>query len=227
MKNIFDIGLTDVKQLMIKKGYKIFTENGVPNIIGIRSANLTANIYDDRCFAFWNEDGAEVVHSYTITTHPGAYYLLNPIAGTNGTAILVDGQYLNCWELGMHRGKQFALCQRGGEVKVYRDNNKNTVLDLRPETIVSGWFGIDLHHGSINDGVTVDRYSAGCQVWRYHQPHADLMQKFKELSAKYGFSRFSYTLLNQSDFDGNGGNMTPAPIKNHLTLYDINTGGKV
>lgn len=200
MKSIFDIGLSDVKAMIASKGFKTFTDEGVPNIVGIRNAALQSNGYNDKCWVWWTEGGQEVVHNYTITTHPGFYYLQHPIAGSYGTAILVPGQYIKCWELGMHRGKQFALCQRAGEVKVYRDANMDTVLDMLPSTIVSGFFGIDLHHGSILDTDIVERYSAGCQVWRYHEPHVDLMLKFKTLSFRNNFTRFSYTLINQSDF---------------------------
>lgn len=200
MKNINDIGLSDVQAMLVTKGYETFRSEGVPNIIGIRNSEIKSNAYNDKCWVFWYEGLEEIVHSYTITTHPGFYYLSNPIKGTDGTAILVPGQYINCWELGMHRGKQFALCQRTGQVRVYRDNNKNEIMDFDPKTIDTGYFGIDLHSGSITDSDVVDRYSAGCQVWRYHEPHADLMNTFKRLSEKNNYSKFSYTLLLQTDF---------------------------
>jgi len=199
MKAIYDIGWSDVIRVMKNKAYKMFAD-GHPNIVGIRNAKRKSNSYDDKCLAWWwNEDGGFVVHDYTITTNPGYHYLQNPIAGTKGTAILVPGQYINCWELGLHRGKQFALVQRG-EMAVYRDDNKDTVLDYNPATIQKGYFGIDGHFGSLGDTDIVDRYSAGCQVWRYHEPHQDLMNDFKALSARLNFSKFTYTLLQQEDF---------------------------
>lgn len=199
MKQLSEITLEDVKAVMAGKGYEIFTGT-VPNIVGIRNANRQSNSYDDRCFVWWTENDTEVSHDYTITTHPGYYYLQNPIAGTKGTAILVPGQYKDCWELAMHRGKQFALCQHCGMVRVYRDDNKDTVLDYDPKTIDTGLFGIDLHHGSIDDSDVVGPWSAGCQVWRYEQPHEDLMNKFKQLGNDNNFDRFSYTLVMQEDF---------------------------
>jgi hypothetical protein len=202
MKRLQDITLDDIKAVMNSKGYEIFTKEGVPNIVGIRNATRddVKDFYDDICWVWWNDSGIETRHYYTITTHPGHYYLEHPIAGTKGTAILVPGQYIDCWILDMHRGKQFALCQREGQVRVYRDDNKDTVLDYDPKTIDTGFFGIDLHHGSIDDSDVIGPWSAGCQVWRYSKPHAQLMDEFKELSEENNFKRFSYTLLLQEDF---------------------------
>lgn len=198
MKQMHDIGLSDVINVMDAKNYTVF-EDYHPNIVGIRSANRKSNSYDDGCFVWWMEGDKKIIHTYTITTNPGYHYLQNPIAGTKGTAILVPGQYINCWELGWHRQQQFALVQRG-EMAVYRDDNKDTVLDYNPATIQKGYFGIDGHRGSLGDADVVDRYSAGCQVWRYHEPFSDLMEDLKKLSDQCHFRKFSYTLLLQEWF---------------------------
>lgn len=198
MKDFKSITLNDVKAVMAAKGYKIFT-GAEPNIVGIRNAVRNSNEFDDTCFTWWQENGKEVVHQYTITTHPGYYYLLKPIAGTKGAAIVVPGQYKDLWRLGMHRKKQFALCQVG-PIKVYRDNNKDTKQDYDPKTIETGYFGINGHRASETNANVIGPHSAGCQVWRYHQPHIDLMQDFKRLSEANNFKTFSYTLLVQEDF---------------------------
>lgn len=199
MKSMHDIGLSDVKAIIAVKGYQIMPE-GHPNIVGIRNANPDADKFDDICWVWWQENGKEVVHFYTITTDPGLHYLQHPIAGTNGTAILVPGQYLNCWQLGMHRGKQFALCQRSGEVKVYRDINRDGKLNFDPKTITQGYYGIDLHNAGLADPEVVGAWSAGCNVWEFHAPHEALMQDFKRLSEARGFDKFTYSLVNQEDF---------------------------
>jgi hypothetical protein len=202
MKPLNDITPADVLAAMAKKDYVLFSQVGVPNIVGIRSAEKDdSDYYNDKCFVWWKkENGQNEWHSYTITTHPGYYYLEHPIAGTKGTAILVPGQYLRCWELAMHKGKQFALCQHCGPVKVYRDDNKDTVLNYDPATIEEGFFGIDLHSASLEDSDLIGKYSAGCQVWRYHDAHSILMEKFKLLGEEYVFRKFSYSLLLQDDF---------------------------
>lgn len=186
-----------IEKVLIAKRYMLYANK--PNLIGVRSSILTdiEDAYNDKLYAFWGDE----FHDYTITTHPGLYYLKNPIPGTKGTAILVEGQYKDCWTLGLHKQKQFALCQTSGEVFVYRDNNKDTMLSFDPKTIEKGYFGIDLHFGSVYDTNVIDKWSAGCQVFRYHQAHQDLMQKLKALSEKGNFTTFSYTLLKQSDFE--------------------------
>ncbi len=202
MKNLRFISLEDVLAVMKAKKFKIFEEEGIPNIVGIRSLEKDGEDFDDICYVWWKlPNGNQEVHLYTITTNPGKYYLNKPLPGTSGAAILVSGQYLGCWILGSHgKSQQYALIQRGGEVRVYRDKNLDSKLDCDPATIDKGFFGINLHHGSKTDVDIIGKWSAGCQVWRYHQPHQDLMQKFKALSERYKFTKFSYTLLEQTDF---------------------------
>lgn len=200
MKLLLDITLEDIQAVMAKKGYVMF-DNGHPNLVGIRNTDhKNTNAFNDRCFAWWNDSGVKTMHNYTITTHPGFYYLQHPIAGSHGTAILVPGQYKDCWVLGMHRGKQFALCQRSGEVSVYRDSNEDTVLNCNPTTITKGYFGIDLHNAGLSNPEQVGPWSAGCQVWEFNAPHEALMQSLQTLANKYHFSNFTYTLLEQEDF---------------------------
>lgn len=199
MKTIMQITLADVKAVMEAKGYTVLT-GGHPNIVGIRNANKVSNTFDDRAFVWWDDKGKEESHYYTITTNPGFYYLENPIAGTKGTAILVPGQYLNCWELGVHRGKQKALIQTQGQVRVYRDEDKDTALDMIPATIDTGYFGINLHNAGLGDPAVINSWSAGCQVWAFHLAHEKLMAQFAQLAEAGGFKKFSYTLLMQEDF---------------------------
>lgn len=200
IKAIKDIVLADVKAVMAAKGYEVFNRNGVPNIVGIRSAIRSAELYDDVCFVWWNENNKETGRSYTITTNPSEHYLQNPL-NVQGTAILVPEQYKGCWILGSHgKSKQFALIQQGGQVRVYRDKNKDRVLDYDAKTIDTGFFGINLHHGALSDVPVIGVWSAGCQVWRYNVPHKKLMAEFKRMSEAYNFFKFSYTLLDQADF---------------------------
>jgi len=201
MKNIADITLDDVKSIMPSKGYPITTKEGVPNIVGIRNADKSSDIFIDRIWVWWNERGKEVSHFYTATTRPGFWYLEHPI-NNDGTGILVPGHYPNCWGLGMHRKQQFALCQKdgNGNMKAYRDKNLNNTIDCNPSTIQDGQFGCDGHHAGMDDGENIGHYSAMCQVWRFHKAHEDLMAEFDRMSKAYHYKYFSYTLLLQEDF---------------------------
>jgi hypothetical protein len=200
MKQLDKITLADVQAVLKAKGYKEFTADGVPNIVGIRSNDKDGEDYDDKCWVWWYFKGEiDESHYYTITTNPGTYYLRNPIAGTKGTAILVPGQYLGCWALGSHKG-QPAFIQTEGKVKVYRDADKDGELDTDQKTIEEGYFGINLHHGSLADANVIGKWSAGCQVWRFADAHQKLIQKIEGLAMRNKIKRFSYTLLNQTDF---------------------------
>ena len=190
----------DFEKLFKKKGYAWFTKGNYNlNIVGVRSNNnnKVTNQYDDILIVDYNTGNGHKRVCYTITTEPGKYYMQN-LGNPKGTAILVPGQYRGCWQIGLHRGKYKALCQKK-PVKVYRDGNKDDKYDLKPETIDTGIFGINIHRSNKTfTNNTVDKYSAGCQVFNNSndfQAFIRLCEKQKEL---YGNS-FTYTLINEED----------------------------
>ena len=151
--------------IMNSKGYKFFT-NGIfnVNIIGIRKTGGHTNSFDDEIHVIYRDDISIVHKIYKVTTDPGFYYLENPM-NVSGTAILVPGQYRGTYKIAKHRGQYDALCQRK-PVKVYRDRNKDFILDKDPETVSEGYFGINIHRSNANrESTQVDRWSAGCQVF--------------------------------------------------------------
>ena len=99
-----------------------------------------------------------------------------------------------------HRGKYDALCQLGAKVCVYRDDNKNALLDFDKSTIECGWFGINIHRAKAR-GETgfVGPYSAGCQTFKSAESFKEFMDLAKKSAKLYG-DRFTYTLVEQSDF---------------------------
>ena len=188
------------EKLFKEKGYAWFTKGNYNlNIIGIRSNNnnKVTNQYDDILVVDYNTGNGHKRVCYTITTEPGKYYMHN-LGNPKGTAILVPGQYRGCWQIGLHRGKYKALCQKK-EVKVYRDNNKNLIYDINPETIDNGIFGINIHRSNESwTRNTIDKYSAVCQVFNNpveFNAFIRLCEKQKEL---YGNS-FTYTLICEED----------------------------
>ena len=188
------------EKLFKAKGYVWFTKGNYNlNIIGIRSNNnnKVTNKYDDMLVVDYNTGNGHKRVCYTITTEPGLYYIEN-LCNSKGVAILVPGQYRGCWQIGLHRGKYKALCQKK-EVKVYRDGNKNMTYDMTPESIDKGIFGINIHRSNQSwIRSTIDKYSAGCQVFNSPIEFNAFMRLCEEQRKLYGNS-FTYTLINEED----------------------------
>jgi len=181
-------------------GYETWGDPWRLFLFGVRAPNRSANTYDDMLgCAYVNDDGLWEAHYWPGTTDPGTYYLVNPM-NSAGCAVLVAGQYLDTWKIDMHGGKYLALCQRAGEVSVYRDDSGDDKLDLDPSTIATGYFGINLHASTRTpDGVSkyVNKYSAGCQVHASADGFAKMMELANAQKDKTGRDTFSYTLLDQ------------------------------
>lgn len=175
-------------------------------LFGIRSKSRKANAFDDTLGAIWyGASGVCHMMTWLGTTDPGAYWLLNP-PRPQGTAILVEGQYLNTWAIGLHSGYE-ALVQVE-DVSVYRDNSRNKELVLDPETIMTGRFGINIHAATRVPGATspaVNRWSAGCQVHASERGFNGMMTLVRFQASRedveFDKTRFSYTLMHEEDFE--------------------------
>lgn len=192
----------DFEKLFKKLGYAYFTKGAYNlNIIGVRSnnKNKVTNLFDDYIILIYKtNDGTWKRHIYTATTEPGKYYMMQKLGNIKGTAILVPNQYRGAWQLGLHKGKYKALCQKK-TVAVYRDANKNNIYDMRPEKIDKGIFGINIHRGS-QWSITknVDKWSAGCQVFADPAQFNAFIRFCEKQKALYGNS-FTYTLIREED----------------------------
>jgi hypothetical protein len=176
-------------------GHAVF-ENGSYNlnIIGIRSIDGRVNCFDDRiCLVYRDEEGW-VTRTWPCTTDPGAYWLEHPM-NVDGTAILVPGQYRGVYKIGKHRGQYDALVQTGGRVKVFRDRNKDEVLDMDPETADEGYFGINIHKAG-SQSTEVNKWSAGCQVFANEYDFRQFMKLVKKSAELWG-ETFTYTLVDE------------------------------
>ena len=111
-----------------------------------------------------------------------------------GTAILAQGQYVNAYQIGLHRGQYKALVQIG-PVTIIRDYNRNAKLDFFNGKRETGIFGINIHR-AMAKGKTkyVDKFSAGCQVFQNVGDFDHFMQMCEKHRDLYG-NRFTYTLL--------------------------------
>jgi len=185
----------------------VFFENGIfnVNIVGIRSSERRSNKFDDTMLLIYKNKKKEwEVISSVVTTDPGEKYLVHPM-NKKGTAILVPNQYRGAYKIDIHARNNIkfaheALCQRGAKLKVWRDGNKNKILDHDPESIDEGWFGINIHRSkSSGEAGYVGSYSAGCQVFKNSTDFKLFMDVIKRSAELYGNS-FSYTLVEEKDF---------------------------
>lgn len=188
------------KKVMEEKGYAFF-DGARPfnlNIIGIRAKNHRANKFDDTMMVIYRNKVLEwEVQTSQATTDPGLHHLRNP-SNVKGTAILVPGQYRSTYQVGDHKGYP-ALVQWNGKVRVYRDRNKDGTLNMLKSNIDEGYFGINIHQAK-NKGETykVDRWSAGCQVFKNATEFKNFIELCKKAQQIFGNS-FTYTLLTQED----------------------------
>lgn len=189
-----------MKKLFEKKGYDFYTK-GIYNVnnFGIR-ITTEGKDFNDLIGTVYKEapEGDLICKAYVGTTDPGSYYLKNPM-NKLGCAILAPGQYKG-YKIDMHRGKYEALCQRTGTVKVYRDDNRDEVIDLDLDSIKEGMYGINIHKVTHSEMVEdKNKFSAGCQEIMNSGDYHEWMQIQHNAAAQFG-NNFTYTLFELEDF---------------------------
>lgn len=195
-----DLSYQNIQSIFEKKGYKFYDGN-LPfniNIFGIRM-KVDTNKFDDYIgIAFRDGDLEEAVYVWPATTDPGRYWLNHPL-NNDGTFILALGQFPGFWGMGLHKGEP-AFVQIGN-AKGYRDSDKDNEHDLDPDTIVEGKFGINGHKSNpYTESYYIDKWSAGCQVWKKAEDHDEALKIAQKSANLYGNS-FTYTLLEEVDFE--------------------------
>jgi len=200
MKLWNEIYLNQIKKVFNKKKYRFFEWGDYNlNIIGVRRDSNISNSFDDYlCCIYYDTENKINIKQWEITTDPGRYWLKNPM-NPQGTAILVPYQYRGTWKIAKHQGKYTALCQRKA-VKVFRDNNKDNILDYDSETIDKGLFGINIHRSNpYSESYVVEKWSAGCQVFKRVEDFDEFMGLIHISAVNYG-DNFTYTLIEEQDF---------------------------
>lgn len=200
MKEFTKKRVRQIAQYMKAWGYVVYTEPQKLNIVGLRSANTTANTFDDTILVFWYDETKNLnFRAYKASTDPGTYWLNNPMEAL-GAAILKGGQYVDAWQLidTVRFGFTTKEFMQVKPVTIIRDYNRDAILDFMNGRETTGLYGINIHTGTTphNNSITVDKWSAGCQVlpiWAEWQEFLQLAGKHKEL---YG-NLFSYTLLDE------------------------------
>ncbi len=187
-----------IKAAMRAKGYTVFGGNrGYDlNLIGIRTKDTSANKFNDWLGVMYLEGGVWNTFFFPATTDPGTYWRENPM-NVSGVAALKPGQYRGSHKVGTHKG--YPALQQKSPLVVYRDPNRDAILDLDGST-EEGMFGINIHRASANKPSSqVNKWSAGCQVLQDPIQFNFLMELAAKSASIYGNS-FTYTLLTEADF---------------------------
>lgn len=192
--------IKQLKEIAKQKGYVIFEKPNQLNIWGVRSNTTQPNAFDDQIHVFTLiKQGVNNVWAYWVfkcTTDPGTFWLQNP-ENPQGTAILNAGQYLNSHAIGLHKGQYTALVQRKA-VSVTRDFDRNNRLDFNNGKVTTGIFGINIHRAMLSgDTLRVDKWSAGCQVFKNIKDYNFFIELCRKHSSLYG-NQFTYTLLDNA-----------------------------
>jgi hypothetical protein len=190
-----------IENALKSKGHVWFegTKDYDVNIVGVRNnapsvADKVTNVFDDFITISFKENGVWKFYCWNATVDPGKKGV-EQFHNSKGVARLVPGQYRSVWTIDKHQGKYEALCQRNGNVKVYRDGDKNNVFS---EAIVdTGMFGINIHKAG-QDSTWVENWSEGCQVFKRVKDF-DVFMSICKKAAKIHGNKFSYTLLESTD----------------------------
>lgn len=184
---------------MKAKGYKV----RALNIIYFEGVNTDLKTLNDDKLNRFNDvrtiisDKGEVLMASLATTEPGDYYTYNRM-NPKGAFRIAFGQYLECWQLGMHF-KQLALVQCG-TIKGFRDNNED---GSRAGDIL--YAGDDMgvnQHTTANSPTDqapseVGRWSAGCLVGAYASTHYNV---FMPICKAMGLAKFDTTIISGDEF---------------------------
>ena len=180
------------------KGYVVYDKPYQLNIVGVRKDSTVPNKFDDLIYVFYKNDKGEWEGKYfTATTDPGTYYLKNPLSKL-GTAILKQGQYVDSYAIGKHKGQYDALVQIK-PITVIRDYDRNAILDFNNGREEKGLFGVNIHKAG-KDSKDVDTWSAGCQVFQKSDDFNTFMtlaRKHRELNG----NKFTYTLIDERAYN--------------------------
>lgn len=183
-----------------RNGYELDERPFAMNIFGIRANSTESNKFDDILgYIYKDGKGKWNVVQNAGTTDTGTYYLKTPFRGQMGAALLVAGQYKNTYAIDYHYS-YLAFVQKQ-PVEVYRDYNRDAILDFDTTTKQVGLFGINLHRAyQVGKTYVIDKYSAGCQVWQDADEFNAALKFGKEAMARYG-NKFTYTLFDErADF---------------------------
>jgi len=193
-----------IERAVKSKGYVWFddadNQSYDVNIVGVRNnhpsiADKVTNVFDDcLTISFKDESKNWQFYCWSATTDPGKKGVME-YHNKKGVARLVPNQYRGVWKIDKHQGKYYALCQRLGNVTVWRDANKDLIFEEKVTD--TGIFGINIHKAGL-DSTWVENWSEGCQVFKRVKDFDAFMSICKKAAKIHG-NKFSYTLLESTD----------------------------
>lgn len=193
-----------VRHMYQKKGYPFFERGNFNlNFFGVRQHDHDSQRpgqWDDVMGLMYRHPKKGWLHFlYEASVDAGSYYTRNPM-NPSGTAFMKEGHYGGLYARGKHSGR-FEALRQVSSVTVYRDNDRDSVIDLHPDTTQQGMFWINVHCSFERNSNY--KSSAGCQVTRARYSDDEYWQflwHFDE-SAKIWGNKFSYTLFDSHDLD--------------------------
>lgn len=200
-KLIQKVTLDGILKTADKLEYPVFRE-GYYNINfgGIRASNREANSFDDLLYVFFRHPNEKrfSFYKYPATVDPGLPWLKKPMA-QGGAAIVAPGFHRGLWHVGSKFRGRACLRQRI-PIRIYRDDNRDSFIDIDPDTLESGMYGILVHPHFQNreQAELVGRSSAGCIVPQSNRDFEHLYACCETSSMFYGNS-ISWTLFDESE----------------------------
>jgi hypothetical protein len=200
MKQLNQNEINGLIKALKDKNYVIYDKPNQLNIVGVRSNSVIPNKFDDFIYVFYKDTKNDYVgFSFPATTDTGTYWLKNPMS-SGGSALLKEGQYVDSYQRGLHKGQYPALVQIK-PVTVFRDYNRDAILDFNNGKESTGLFGINIHRASATSpSDAVDKWSAGCQVFQDPKDFENFMGLVKTHENAYG-NKFTYTLIDERAYN--------------------------
>ena len=167
------------------------------NLIAVRRLqNRQHNRFDDMFYIVYRLGDIWVTERGACTTDPGRYWLTKE--DYKGCAVYYHPQQArSAYRLGKHRGNAShpALLQKKA-VKYWRDWDKDEQAEYEGE-IHSGRIGLNIHRSSTREGGSkyIEKWSAGCIVWKDSKDHLRMIELCKFQRDKRGWHNFSFTLI--------------------------------
>jgi hypothetical protein len=188
--------LPEILEVRGEKGYGVGTgaHGSDLNLIGIRSAALEPETYNDWIAVAYREAGLWNFFPFPATTDPGTFWARQP-ERVRGQAVLEPGQYPGLWRVGTFRGRR-ALRQRG-TARVWRGARREHYLDTEGVAEATRHSGIDLLRAPPPSDPR--KWASGAQVIG-DEEHARFLLALCARASRHQGNGFSYTLLEEADF---------------------------